>query len=152
MIHGEIIAPNGRAERNGYVQKPSPSALTRGELNDFGAHENPSHNAIAIRPAKASEIKYAVMPASFHKYHGRATARKAPARRGLRLSPIVARNRPATSLKKTMRHDCPTRSFQTRTLSLPARSRSGSRKWSLASAIVNRARVPARSRAPAKLK
>jgi len=35
------------------------------ELNDFGAHENPSHNAIAIRPAKASEIRYAVMPASF---------------------------------------------------------------------------------------
>ena len=32
------------------------------ELNDFCAHENPSHTAIATRPANASEIKYAVMP------------------------------------------------------------------------------------------
>jgi hypothetical protein len=29
--------------------------------NGFGAHENPSHTAIAIRPASASEIRYAVM-------------------------------------------------------------------------------------------
>ena len=32
------------------------------ELNDLCAHDNPSHTAIATRPASASEIRYAVMP------------------------------------------------------------------------------------------
>jgi hypothetical protein len=34
-------------------------------MNDFCAHENPSHTAIATRPAKASDIRYTVMPVSF---------------------------------------------------------------------------------------
>jgi hypothetical protein len=34
------------------------------ELNDFCAHENPSHTAMATNPTKASEIRYAVMLAS----------------------------------------------------------------------------------------
>ena len=33
----------------------------RNELDDFGAHESPSHTAIATRPANASEIRYAVI-------------------------------------------------------------------------------------------
>jgi hypothetical protein len=31
------------------------------ELNDFHTHENSSHTASAIRPASASDIRYAVM-------------------------------------------------------------------------------------------
>ena len=34
------------------------------ELNDLSAQENPSHTAIATRPASASEIRYTVMLAS----------------------------------------------------------------------------------------
>jgi hypothetical protein len=37
------------------------------ELNDFCAHENPSHTTIATRPASAREIKYAVMMDSLRK-------------------------------------------------------------------------------------
>jgi hypothetical protein len=35
------------------------------ELNDLGAHEHPSHTAIAISPASASDIRYAVIGFSF---------------------------------------------------------------------------------------
>jgi hypothetical protein len=38
--------------------------LAANELNDFCAQENPSHTAIATRPASASDIRYAVRPAS----------------------------------------------------------------------------------------
>jgi hypothetical protein len=34
---------------------------SRNELNDLGAHENPSHSAIATSPANVSAIRYAVM-------------------------------------------------------------------------------------------
>ena len=64
MIHGEIVRPDGRPACGEKVGRPTSAFRTRGEWNDLGAHENPSHNAIAIRPAKASEIRYAVMPGS----------------------------------------------------------------------------------------
>ena len=64
MIHGEIVRPDGRPACGGKVGRPASAFRTRGEWNDLGAHENPSHNAIAIRPANASEIRYAVMPGS----------------------------------------------------------------------------------------
>jgi hypothetical protein len=57
VVHGEIVAPSGRPDCCGKVQKPASAARAPDELNDFGAHEKPSHNAIAIRPAKASEIR-----------------------------------------------------------------------------------------------
>jgi hypothetical protein len=39
----------------------------RHEMSDLGAHENPSHTAIATRPANASDIRYAVMlPSRYH--------------------------------------------------------------------------------------
>jgi hypothetical protein len=40
------------------------TARQQDQPDDFGAHENPSDSAIATRPAKASDIRYAVMPAS----------------------------------------------------------------------------------------
>jgi hypothetical protein len=43
----------------------------RHETDNLGAHENPSHTAIATRPANASDIRYAVMLASryYHSCH-----------------------------------------------------------------------------------
>ena len=39
----------------------------RHEMSDLGAHENPSHTAIATRPTNASDIRYAVMlPSRYH--------------------------------------------------------------------------------------
>jgi hypothetical protein len=37
------------------------------ELNDFCAHENPSHTAMATSPTITSDSKYAVMFASLQK-------------------------------------------------------------------------------------
>jgi hypothetical protein len=50
--------------------------LRADEPDDSGAHENASHTAIAIRPASASDIRYAVMAASFagHQTNLRQTA------------------------------------------------------------------------------
>jgi hypothetical protein len=61
MIHGEIIRPNGRSRGTGKIHRRFPALRTRDEWNDLCAHENPSHIAIATRPASASEIRYAVM-------------------------------------------------------------------------------------------
>jgi hypothetical protein len=62
MIHGEIVRPNGRPRGAGQVHRQVSALRTRDEWNDFCAHENPSHSAIATRPASASDIRYAVMP------------------------------------------------------------------------------------------
>ena len=65
MIHREIVGPRRRPEGDGgKIGWPAMALRTADELNDFCAHENPSHTAIATRPASASEIKYAVMMAS----------------------------------------------------------------------------------------
>ena len=65
MIHDEIVGPRRRAECDGGKTGWLAMALRAAdELNDLGTHENPSHTAIATRPASASEIRYAVMPAS----------------------------------------------------------------------------------------
>ena len=61
MIHGEIVRPNGWAGGGGKVCPLDSRSRARNKSNDLCAHENPSHNAIATRPAKASEIRYAVM-------------------------------------------------------------------------------------------
>lgn len=63
MIHGEIVRPNGRSRGAGKVHRQVSAVWTRDEWNDLCAHENPSHSAIATRPASASDIKYPVMPA-----------------------------------------------------------------------------------------
>ena len=63
MIHGEVVRPDRRPKCRGSVVGPASAVFARDELDDLGTHENPSHNANAIRPASASEIKYAVIPA-----------------------------------------------------------------------------------------
>ena len=103
MIHGEIVRPNGRPACGGKVGQLSSTVRTRGECNDLGAHENPSHNAIAIRPAKASEIRYAVMPGSSFEVI------------------VVSWPEPDQMRGMTAR----VRSFQARTLSLEGRPRAG---------------------------
>jgi hypothetical protein len=65
VIHGRIIGPNRVAKRDGRKIGLLALALrARNEADDFCTHENPSHIAIAIRPASASEIKYAVIGGS----------------------------------------------------------------------------------------
>jgi hypothetical protein len=61
MIHGEIVRPNGRSRSAGKIHRQVSALRTRDEWNDLCAHENPSHIAMATRPASASEIRYAVM-------------------------------------------------------------------------------------------
>src|ERR1700732_5244013 len=103
MIHGEIVRPDGRPACGEKFGRPTSAFRTRGEWNDLGAHENPSHNAIAIRPAKASEIRYAVMPGSLFEVI------------------VVSRPEPDQMRGMTAR----VRSFQARTLSLEGRPRAG---------------------------
>jgi hypothetical protein len=65
MIHGEIVGPCRRPKGDGGKVRVFARALRAAdESNDFCAHDNPSHTAIATRPANASEIRYAVMLAS----------------------------------------------------------------------------------------
>src|SRR5665647_727728 len=62
MIHHEIVGPRRGAE--GDRRKIGMLAIAfrdADELNDLCAHDNPSHTAIATRPASASEIRYTVM-------------------------------------------------------------------------------------------
>jgi hypothetical protein len=40
----------------------------RDELNDLGTHESPSHTAIAIKPTRESDIRYAVMLTSLFRH------------------------------------------------------------------------------------
>src|SRR5258708_20178106 len=68
MVHGQIVGTSRRPKCNG--RKIGRHALvlrSTDELNNFCAHENPSQTAIATRPAKASDIRYTVMPASLLK-------------------------------------------------------------------------------------
>ena len=65
VIHGGIIEPNRVAKRDGRKIGLLAAMLgARNEADDFCAHENPSHIAVAIRPASASKIRYALMPIS----------------------------------------------------------------------------------------
>jgi hypothetical protein len=65
MVHRQIVRPRRRARRNRRkIHFLAPAIEPRDEWNDLGAHERPSHTAIAIRPANASDIRYAVMLAS----------------------------------------------------------------------------------------
>ena len=62
MIHREIVGRRRRAEYNGRkIGRLAVGFWTRDELDDLGAHESPSHSAMATRPANESEIRYAVM-------------------------------------------------------------------------------------------
>jgi hypothetical protein len=62
MVHREIVGRCRRAENNGRkIGRLAVRLWARDELDDFCAHENPSHTAMATRPAKESDIKYAVM-------------------------------------------------------------------------------------------
>src|SRR5229473_1530294 len=54
--------PSKGLRRNGPSQRNDAIIRVRREPDDFCAHENPSHTAIAIRPA--SEIRYAVIGGS----------------------------------------------------------------------------------------
>jgi hypothetical protein len=84
MIHHEIVGPRHGPECNGgKIGWPAMMFWAADELNDFCAHENPSHTAIATRPANASEIKYAVMMASLRRIQSR-LGRRLACRRVLR--------------------------------------------------------------------
>jgi hypothetical protein len=67
MIHHEIVGPVRRPERNGRkiggrrIGRPAAMLRPRNELDDFCAHDNPSHNTMTTRPVSASEIRYAVI-------------------------------------------------------------------------------------------
>jgi hypothetical protein len=62
MVHREIIGRYRRAEYDGRkISRLAVGFRARDELDDFCAHESPSHSAMATRPASESEIKYAVM-------------------------------------------------------------------------------------------
>jgi hypothetical protein len=120
MIHGEIIRLDGRPRGAGKVRQTASTVRAWDERNDLCAHENPSHSAIATRPANASDIRYAVMPACSPKVcHCRVNAP------WLRMTKNADTNqmRGMSALA---------RSFQARTLSPKG------------------GRVPSRSRAPAK--
>src|SRR5713226_2484689 len=41
------------------------------EIDDLGAHENPSQTATATRPANANDIRYAVMLASLFRHESK---------------------------------------------------------------------------------
>jgi hypothetical protein len=66
MIPAEIIITPSRAAKGDRwkADQPSFAVLPRNELNDLRAHAHTSHTAIAIGPVSASDIRYAVMPAS----------------------------------------------------------------------------------------
>ncbi len=58
VIHGQVVglwccAKRGQREMHGLWF----AIATSNEWNDFRAHDNASHTAIAIRPAKASDIR-----------------------------------------------------------------------------------------------
>jgi hypothetical protein len=79
MVHGEIVAPRHGAKCNGRkIGLPATMLRTTNELNDFCAHENPSHTAMATSPTNASDIKYAVMLASHDRFSGIARERTTP--------------------------------------------------------------------------
>jgi hypothetical protein len=64
VVHGQIAGLSHRAKYDcGKVGLLAIAVRPADELNDFRAHKNPSHIAIATRPTNASDIKYAVMPA-----------------------------------------------------------------------------------------
>src|SRR5450756_1588037 len=57
MVHDEVVRSDRRPERDRREIRLLAVFRTADELNDFCAHETPSHIAIAIRPASASEIR-----------------------------------------------------------------------------------------------
>jgi hypothetical protein len=62
VIHCEIDGRRRRTEYNGRkIGRRAIRLWAPDELDDLGAHESPSHSAMATRPANESEIKYAVM-------------------------------------------------------------------------------------------
>jgi hypothetical protein len=95
------------------------------EMNDFCAHENPSHTAIATRPAKASDIRYTVMPVSFAELFALVHAWISSGHSSIFAKmhfpmdcPVKPGNEEfAANLKTNVRHDRLMRSFQARTLS-----------------------------------
>jgi hypothetical protein len=65
VIHRQVVGPphrakNGRPETGGL----SFAIAAWNEWNDFRAHDNASHTAIATRPVRESDIRVAVMRAS----------------------------------------------------------------------------------------
>jgi hypothetical protein len=64
-IHGEVVRPDRRAERDGReVRRLAEAAGAPNETDDLGTHDKPSRIAMAMRPASASDIKYPVMRCS----------------------------------------------------------------------------------------
>jgi len=60
LIRGDIRY--GGAEGDGReIRRLAAVSGARHESNDLGAHEQPSHTAMAINPTSASDIKYAVI-------------------------------------------------------------------------------------------
>jgi hypothetical protein len=57
VIHRELVA----------TELPAGKLWTANERDDLGAHDIPSHIAMASRPAKARDIKQAVMLASWQR-------------------------------------------------------------------------------------
>jgi hypothetical protein len=65
VIHRQVIRLWRRAKRGWRKIVGLPFAVEPwNEWNDFRAHANASHTAIAIRPARESDIRVAVMLAS----------------------------------------------------------------------------------------
>jgi hypothetical protein len=65
MVHGEILGPCHRAKCDGGKVCQPGFAVRAYELDDLCTHEKASHTAIVTRPAKESDIKYAVMLLAF---------------------------------------------------------------------------------------
>jgi hypothetical protein len=79
MVHGQIVALRRRSKCNGRkIGLPAIVLRAANELNDFCAHENPSHTAMATSPTNASDIKYVVMFTSHDRFAGIARERAAP--------------------------------------------------------------------------
>jgi hypothetical protein len=65
VVYGQVARLSHRAKYDrGKVGLLAIVVRPPDELNDFRAHENPSHIAIATKPTNASDIRYAVMLAS----------------------------------------------------------------------------------------
>jgi hypothetical protein len=71
MVYGQIVGPRHGSKCNGRkIGFPAAILRAANEFNDFCAHENPSHTAMATSPTNASDIKYAVMLISHDRFSG----------------------------------------------------------------------------------
>ena len=65
MVCRELFRPHRRPEGDRGEVGRLTMIGPRNQSNDLGTHQNPSQTASATKPAKASVIRYAVMPTPF---------------------------------------------------------------------------------------